>query len=487
MHATRRQFVVAGASAALGGSFLLTRETGSQAKDSPNVLVVMVDTLRADHAYGKRARTPNIDVLAAAGLSFTRVVPEAMPTVPTRNSFLSGRRHFPYRGWRDHRGLMSSPGWSPLEDVETAWTSVLKRAGYWTGYVTDNPFLGFSSPYERLRRSFDLFESRGGQVGGRATGVSERELLRWLHPALRDEHNADRMRRYISNGGYDEDETKSFAARVFTSGVEALERAARQRPFALVVDTFEPHEPWTPPKRYLDMYGDPDWRGPEPGTLRYGRTDRWLTGDEAPAVLKRLRALYAAEVTMTDRWLGVLLERLGDLGLAEDTVIVLVADHGIFIGEHGWTGKISVALHPELVHVPLIVVDPSRRRAGRRARTAPRPMTSAGRSCRWRAWGRRARWRASTSAGCSTARNLRGAHSPMAATRTATTCALTTGPSSPTTGWRSRACSTTAGTPARPVTWPRDTPAWCGRCMRAWPRRRAGSSPSIRSRIGGRR
>ena len=58
------------------------------------------------------------------------------------------------------------------------------------------------------------------------------------------------------------------------------------------------------------MYGDPDWRGPEPGTLRYGRVENWLDEDEAPRVLKRLRALYAAEVTMTDRWLGFLLESL---------------------------------------------------------------------------------------------------------------------------------------------------------------------------------
>jgi arylsulfatase A-like enzyme len=70
-------------------------------------------------------------------------------------------------------------------------------------------------------------------------------------------------------------------------------------------------------------------------------------------------------VTMTDRWLGSLLNRLRALGLEKDTVIVLVSDHGILIGEHGWTGKISVALHPALTRVPLIVVDPRRGRRGR--------------------------------------------------------------------------------------------------------------------------
>ena len=110
----------------------------------------MVDTLRADHVYGDRARTPSMDSLIDAGLSFTRAVPEAMPTVPARNAILSGRRGFPFRGWHDYRGLMNSPGWFPLREPQQAWTSVLRRAGYFTGYVTDNPFLGFSYSYEEL-------------------------------------------------------------------------------------------------------------------------------------------------------------------------------------------------------------------------------------------------------------------------------------------------------------------------------------------------
>ena len=62
---------------------------------------------------------------------------------------------------------------------------------------------------------------------------------------------------------------------------------------------------------------------------------------------------------MTDRWLGVLLDRLHDLNLERETVVVLVSDHGILLGEHGWTGKISTALHPALTRVPLVVVDPA--------------------------------------------------------------------------------------------------------------------------------
>jgi arylsulfatase A-like enzyme len=69
-------------------------------------------------------------------------------------------------------------------------------------------------------------------------------------------------------------------------------------------------------------------------------------------------------VTMTDHWLGMLIDRLHELGLERETMIALVGDHGILLGEHGWTGKISTALYPALTQVPLIVVDPERRRGG---------------------------------------------------------------------------------------------------------------------------
>ena len=337
-------------------------------EDRPNVVLIVVDTLRADHVYGSRARTPNMDALARDGLRFTRMHPEAMPTVPARNSILSGRRIFPFRGWHGYRGLVHEPGWSPLHDVDGAFTSVLRRAGYWTAYVTDNPFLGFAPGYGPLRRSFDRFRRRGGQAGGTGAGVSERELRHWLPSALDDPETRARMRRFLGNAHYSRDERRSFAARVFRDAARLLEIAARRRPFCLVVDTFEPHEPWTPPRKYIDMYGDPDYRGPEPAKPYYAPVGRYLHGRDRQRLLPRMRALYAAEVTMTDRWLGVFLDRLHDLRLERDTIVVLTADHGFLLGEHGWTGKSPDQLHPELIRVPLTIVHPDHRRAGRSSR-----------------------------------------------------------------------------------------------------------------------
>ena len=364
---TRRRFLTrSGASAAVLAGW--PGLAGARRPDGPNIVLIVVDTLRADHVYGNRARTPNIDALARDGLRFTRCYPEAMPTVPARRSILSGRRVFPFRGWHPYPGLLGEPGWAPLGDVSASFTSVLHRAGYWTAYVTDNTSLGFSPPWARFRRSFDRFVRRGGQFGGRSDGVSEAELRHWLPPQMEDAETRDRVRRYLANGRYSRDETRSFAARVFRDATRTLETAKGQGPFALVVDTFEPHEPWTPPRRYIDMYGDPDYRGPEPARPYYAPVSRYLSAGEAGVLLPRMRALYAAEVTMTDRWLGVFLDKLHDLRLERETVVMLVSDHGFFLGDHGFTGKIATRLHPELIHVPLILVDPEGRKAGRKTR-----------------------------------------------------------------------------------------------------------------------
>lgn len=363
----RRLLQQAGASAALAAG-LPAAARGAPAGDRPNVVVIVVDTFRADHAFGNRARTPNFDALAREGLSFTRFFPEAMPTVPARRSILSGRRTFPFRRWHPYRGLLPEPGWAPLRDVHATFTSALRGAGYWTAYATDNTSLGFSAPWAPFRHTFDRFVRRGGQFGGRSDGVSAAELRHWLPPEIDDPDNRDRILRYLANGRYTHDDAKSFAARVFRDGSRALEEAMRHRPFALVVDTFEPHEPWTPPRRFIDLYGDPDYRGPEPARPYYAPVSRYLHGAHGRVLLDRMRALYAAEVTMTDRWMGVFLDKLHDLGLERDTVILLVSDHGIYLGDHGYTGKIPSRLHPELIHTPLVIVHPERRRSGDRSR-----------------------------------------------------------------------------------------------------------------------
>jgi arylsulfatase A-like enzyme len=194
--------------------------------------------------------------------------------------------------------------------------------------------------------------------------VPDHILRHWIHPRYDSAKVRARVGKYLANSRPWEGPDHTFAGRVFRNAIRELDiAAARREPFAMVVDTYEPHEPWTPPPPFQNMYGN--WHGPEPSAPRYTRAASWLPNPhERHRVIRRMRQLYAAEVTMTDWYLGKLLDRLHDHNLERETVIALVADHGIILGEHGWTGKIQTALYPVLTRVPMIFVHPDHRRAG---------------------------------------------------------------------------------------------------------------------------
>jgi len=368
MRLSRRGFLQAGAAGAAGATLLGAAGCGLDPRDSDeqlNVLLLIVDSLRPDHvgAYGSpRIKTPTIDGLAAQGLRFNRAFPEAMVTIPARRSIFTGRRIFPYRDFVPNEELGTSPGWLPIERPDkTTFTSVLQDAGYWTAQVSDNPHLAFTKAYEPFRKTFDRWETVVGQSGfiNPPESVSIETVNRWLPPTLRDGRYTPGMRKYLANTGAGEDEEQTCAARVYKKAAEVLDDALLRQPFCLTVDCFDPHEPWSPPRKYIDMYGDPDYQGSEIGVTRYGSSD-YLTEDE----IRRLHAVYAAEVTMTDQWLGTFLEAFRDKGLDENTAIVFLSDHGYLLGERGLTGKVPSQLHPELAQVPFILILPDGRAAG---------------------------------------------------------------------------------------------------------------------------
>lgn len=369
---SRRELLAAGLAGAAGvaasGSLGAVSRTLA-ASERRNVVLIVVDSLRADHlrCYGADGmRTPNIDELARGGLRFTSVFPEAMPTVPARRSILSGRRAYPFRGWRPWDGMAGRPGWQPIRPEAETLVSVLRRAGWWTSYVTDNPFLGYTRSFEPFRRSPHRFVRVDGQRGARRPrGLVPRDAaLRRLPPGpLRNDRRIASIQQYLANNGRGRVEVEQCASRVFRAAGQLLPAAKRQKRFLMVVDSFDPHEPWTPPRRYLDMYGDPDYRGYEIADVGYTHASNYLSDRE----ISRLRVTYKASVTLADRWLGHFLDRLWDLGLDDSTAILLVSDHGVFLGEHDWTGKGPNLLHPELIHVPMLLREPGGAGAGRRS------------------------------------------------------------------------------------------------------------------------
>jgi arylsulfatase A-like enzyme len=165
------------------------------------------------------------------------------------------------------------------------------------------------------------------------------------------------FQRYFANTAYRSSEEDWFAPQVFTRASQFLE-AASEKPFFLTVDCYDPHAPWDPPYEYVGMYDD-DYEGPEPFAPVDGGAD-YLSGRQ----IQRMKALYSGEVTMTDRWLGLFLDKMEKLDLFDNTLLILLSDHGIAHGEHGVVGKLPSSLWPEVTDIPFLIRHPEGKGAG---------------------------------------------------------------------------------------------------------------------------
>jgi len=160
------------------------------------------------------------------------------------------------------------------------------------------------------------------------------------------------MGKYLMNIAERRYEEDYFPARVFKAGARWLERNQDAEKFFLVLDSFDPHEPWDPPISYRKMY-DPDEDTIDCLTSLYGRADQL-----SRRVLKRLRANYAGEVTLVDRWLGYFLKEMKNLGLMNDTFIVVISDHGHCLGEHNLISKQGHPMTREIADLVLMMRHP---------------------------------------------------------------------------------------------------------------------------------
>ena len=337
-----------------------------------NVVVLISDTFRRDYlgfSGNRRIYTPQLDRLAARSVFFEQAYCASFPTVPARGDLLTGRFTLIERGW------------APLPGDVPVLPQILSDAGYRTVGVVDTPFyLRRGYGYDR---GFDEFRFIRGQEPGDADIAYERRY---------EEHHAAGM-------------TAQAACRW-------LERHYRED-FMLWVDMWDPHEPWDPPRHYVERYL-PDWDGTcvwpaywytsdvetavDDESLAYrqamwtawadrraqvaspddhvnreiglrfrrGAPDSPVVVGRTPELVKIAEACYAGEVSMVDRAVGAVLERLETLGLMDRTMIFFLADHGFLFGEHHIFGKALLArgthvrapLYEEIAGVPLLVSHP---------------------------------------------------------------------------------------------------------------------------------
>jgi arylsulfatase A-like enzyme len=278
----------------------------SAGSSHPNVIVIVVDTLRADHmsTYGYfRKTTPQIDALARESVVFKNAVSHAPWTTPSIASLFTSQNPAAL-GFDGEDPVQLDPSFVTLAEV-------FKDNRYITQAIVSHDFIGTKLKFDRGFDSFDQSNAKGyGSISSPA---------------------------------------------VTGAAVSFVERH-RQDGFFLFLHYFDPHFDYI---LHPEFNYDPGYQGP----IQSGEFKDSLLA-QAPTMTEKdrdhLKALYDSEVSFTDQYIGRFLDELKRLGLYDRSLIVLTADHGEEFSERGdhWVGH-SKKLYQDLIHVPLIIKLPN--------------------------------------------------------------------------------------------------------------------------------
>lgn len=308
---------------------LFACESGEQRAARPNLVLIVIDSLRADHvgAYGyPLPTTPVIDDLARTGLRFETAVSQSSWTLPSLMSLFTAR-HPPDLPGNVH-DIRRSFG---LDEAETTLAERLRSAGYRTISVATNPY-----NVDEIFRLMQGFDEKTFETSASASWVVDQALGK----------------------------------------LTAMQAAGEQGPFFLYLHLMDVHTPYSPPPPYAELFATRDGNGPDAshGDPR-GATDAdELATPEFEQRRDHSVALYDGALRFADAEIGRLLDFFATAGLSDSTVVTIASDHGeafwdrveleqaLGLNAHGQPGRFGVGhghtLFQELVAVPLILNGP---------------------------------------------------------------------------------------------------------------------------------
>ncbi len=313
--------------------------------DAKNVIVIMLDSFRSDHlgAFGNsKVPTPNLDRFAAESTLFMRCYPEGLPTIPVRTSLFSGKLTYPFRPWQ-----VLHPEDHPLL-AEILWSEGFRSCLVSDTYHMHKPGYGFS-------RGFDDVIWLRGQEGDpyvRDPRIQV-DIEPFYKPRTGKPKEADQIRQYLTNRHDWRTEDDHFTPRVMGHALDWLKRQERKENLFLWIDSFCPHEPWDPPDRFLKQVA-PALSGKRLILPTPGDSEGYLDAEE----ITNIMSLYAAVIAFVDYCVGNFLDEIKQMGLYDNTMIVIGTDHGEPFGDHGIIRKIRPWAYEELAHTFLIIREP---------------------------------------------------------------------------------------------------------------------------------
>jgi len=309
-------------------------------------VIVMFDSLNRHMLppYGcDWVHAPNFRRLADRTVTFDRAYVGSMPCMPARREIHTGRYNFLHRSW------------GPLEPFDDSMPEMLKENGVHTHLASDH-YHYWEEGGCNYHTHYSTWEVSRGQEGDPwKADLTDNVPV----PESLNKNKGAWGRQDWVNRHYMQDEADTCQAKTFAMGAEFLRTNAAADNWLLHIETFDPHEPYFVPQRYIDLYDDAydgplfDWPAYRPVA-------------ETPEQTRHLRIVNAALISMCDNYLGKVLDLMDELDLWKDTLLIVNTDHGFMLSEHDCWGKCWCPMYEEVSHVPLFVWDPRSGVRGRR-------------------------------------------------------------------------------------------------------------------------
>ena len=327
------------------------QKTVAQNKDKskPNILLICVDDLRNNlGAYGdNQAITPNIDALAKIGVTFRNHQVQYAVCGPSRAALTTGLMP-------EETGVI---GFKPIREK-------LPDVTFLPQHFKNNRYTTVASGKIHDPRTVGDDKSKDGD-----------DVASWTIPYLASKGGHNPKGVALDFQDLPEEDYEDGIIRV--EGIKLLEKVAKDKaPFFMAIGFKKPHEPFIAPKKYWDLYENTKFEVAANQKAPIGRDDLKtyvLSGKDVKKNMNaetglinedfqlKLKQGYYACTSFVDAQIGKVIEKLEDLGVADNTIIVLWGDHGLFLGEHGrWNKHSNLEVASSS---PLIIIDPRNSKA----------------------------------------------------------------------------------------------------------------------------
>jgi len=313
-------------------------------------IIVFYDSLNRRYlpCYNPETNTiaPNFTRLAERSVRFDNSYVGSMPCMPARRELHTGRYNFLHREW------------GPLEPFDDSMPEILKKNGVYTHLISDHLHYwedGGSNYHTR----YSSWEIVRGQEGDHWKGEKKDPEIPEVVKVPQNQQGtgiASGWRYDWVNRKYIQKEEEFPQTLCFDRGCEFLEANHDQDQWMLQIETFDPHEPFYVPQKYLDLY-------PEEYNGKHYDWPRGEAKQEADEIA-HCRIQYQALVTMCDHSLGRILDLMDKYNMWDDTMLIVGTDHGFLLAEHDYWGKNQMPYYNENAQTPLFIWDPRYKKKG---------------------------------------------------------------------------------------------------------------------------